>query len=44
MRSSELGRLVTDSPSFETLSLIDSPPLTPPTIDAEESDDDEEYV
>ncbi|KAG2571310.1 hypothetical protein PVAP13_7KG100873 [Panicum virgatum] len=39
--SSELGRLVTDSPTFEALSLIDSPPLTPQTTDAEESDNDE---
>jgi len=41
MSSSELGRLVTDSPTFEALSLIDSPPLTPQTTDAEESDNDE---
>lgn len=39
--SSELGRLVTDSPTFEALSLIDPPLLTPQTTDAEESDDDE---
>ena len=44
MSSSELGRLVTDSPTFEALSLIDSPPLTPQTTDAEESDNDDAYV